>query len=567
MTAVNVFLRQRDGTALGPLTKNAVEVLWDAHVIDENTPVSEDGETFLPVEAHEALHAHLQTVKSELDHGRDPWPEQVEVRAPRAPEAVEAKSMTALLLLHAQKRAHGVLRCRGAHGSIHLHLRDGKVVTVDGTGQHTLDHWLLSEALVTPPQLEAARTQAPTMGGDLGAALVAGGALAPDLYFEKLVGWATALVSQTLFWPMDQVSFEPCEVPPPNVPLGLDRFALPFIALREGVSRSTLEEKLLPQRTCPLIPSQLDGLTIEETKPKPRELRALNAINGAKTLGDLLDELGGSDERSRDVLRAVLFATEAGFVVMGADPLLEKERGTAAKLRQELEAYRKKSFFERLTVTEKTSDEDVRQRYADLVKIHHPDTLRPGVAEALRTVREEFFQAVTEAFEALETSDQRYNYALDLDAGRVGQGDEQERVRALLEAETSFKKAEILLRMKKYDEALEMVGAAIELVPDEHEFKIFEAYANYLNETRRGENSGDATKAIKAILGVLKIDANIARGYLYLGYLHKSVSKNELAVKYFKKVLEYDEAHPEAVREVRLANARKEKEKKRRWGL
>ena len=65
----------------------------------------------------------------------------------------------------------------------------------------------------------------------------------------------------------------------------------------------------------------------------------------------------------------------------------------------------------------------------------------------------------------------------------------------------------------------------------------------------------------------MKNDANIASGYLYLGHLQNAQGKEDLAFKYFEKVLEYDEHHPEALSQVRVGRLRKEKKKKKRFGF
>jgi tetratricopeptide (TPR) repeat protein len=565
-----VFLRDREGQPVGPITPTALEVLWDARVVDRGTPVSFDGVAFGPVGDHAELLEHLEAVKRKLDEGEDPWPERVRVHAPSAPPETpgEAETTTALLLRHARLRSRGVLELPTDAGTVTLTFRDGKIVAVHADDpRFALDSWLIEAGLASTSQLDEARQRAPAMGGDLGGALVAGGALAPDVYFENLKTWARSTVGRCLLRRFDAPRFTPEDVPPPPVPLGFDRYGLLLEALREVTDRSELERRLLDRREAPLIPSQVEGASFEDMKPRPRELRVVNAINGAVTLGNLLDELGGSDDRSRDVLRAVLFATEAGFVVFGVDPRLEKDEQEARRLERLFEEMQAKNFFELFEVSEKSSDEEVRQRYADFAKLYHPDRLRQNAAPALRDITERIFAYINEVFSELETSDQRYQYALDLDAGRVGGAADRQKVEAALEAETAFKKAEILLRMKKYDEAIEQIDAALALTPGETEFQILRTYCVYLEAARKGDGEAAAATAIKTILNLMKTDANIARGYLYLGYLNKAVNKPEVATRYFKKVLEYDEAHPEATREVRLANARKERTKKRRWSL
>jgi curved DNA-binding protein CbpA len=221
-------------------------------------------------------------------------------------------------------------------------------------------------------------------------------------------------------------------------------------------------------------------------------------------------------------------------------------------------------YFDILQVTERNSDEETRTRYADLAKEHHPDKLRPGAALELVEARREIFALISEAFDALQTEAQRYAYAHDLEQGKVGSTDDLLKAQNVLRAETLFKKGGILFKMRRYDEALAHLDEAVTLKPDDNEFKVFRAYYGYRLTSKTGSDPEAAQKSIKTILGLMKNDANIAAGYLFLGHLNKEIGKPDLAGRYFEKVLEYDEKNQEALREVRLANLRQEKGKKKR---
>lgn len=571
-----VYLRHISGTSLGPLTKQALEVLFDARVIDESTWVSADGEEYRPLSEQATLLEQLRTTKSQLDHGEDPWPDRISVRAPLPPPKAGGENgdgppatTLAWLVDLAVKRAQGVLRLPTPDGEVRLSYRDGKIVIVEANDPAlSLSTWMVDEHLVTPSQIAEAEEKAPSIGTDLGGALVGAGVISPSIYFEKLRLWATTTIGRCMLRSFTNGGFDLQDVSPPTVPLGFDRFGLLFESLRQVADRKTLELRLLEKRGCPLIPSHIEGVSLEDTKPKPRELRALNAINGVLTLGDVLDQLGGSgDDRTRDVLRAILFATEAGFVIFGQDPIVEKELADARLLEQEYREFRKLNWFELLRVSETSSDEDVRRQYTELAKKYHPNRIRHGAEVSLREANERLFAIINEAFGALETSDQRYQYAHDLEAGRAGAAD-RAHTEAGIEADTYFKKAEILLRMKKYDAAVDQVSDALKRTPSNREFQVFRAYASYLSEYRRGGGEDSVRNAMKAISGIMQYDASIARGYLYLGYLNKALKKDDVSTKYFKKVLELEPAHPEATREVRVAAARKDrKDKKKRWGL
>ena len=100
-----------------------------------------------------------------------------------------------------------------------------------------------------------------------------------------------------------------------------------------------------------------------------------------------------------------------------------------------------------------------------------------------------------------------------------------------LQSETYFKKAEILLRVRKYGEALEHIEEAIALNPQDTEFKVFRTYLHFFTGVADEEA---AIEAIKGILDLMKTEPNIASGYLYLGHLNKEAGKAQVAVRYFE---------------------------------
>lgn len=581
-----LYLKHTSGDAIGPLSMTAVEVLFDSRVVTSKTPISFDGERYSAIEEWPEILRRLESIKTQLNEGQNVWDDDP-VRAPSRgttpaapvapprpatpPKALARpaeSTMVGRMLRIAAKKRSGLLRLTCPEGSLSISYKDGSVAAVS-TDLHDLDiaAYLLRTKALDAASIEAGVTHAPKMGGDLGGALISMGKIQPHVYFEKFIEWAKELLGAAVARTFTTVEFEEGEQPAPPFPLGLDRLGVPVQAVRAGLGRGRLSEILMPKRPCPLIISQVDGVKLEEVKLKPRELRALKGVNGVKTLGELIDDLGGSEEKSLPILQAVHFAEQAGFVVFGDDPLHRKEAAEAQEILAQFERLDKRSYFEVLGVSEQSSDEEVRSRYADYAKKYHPDKIRAEAAPVLLEARRKLFALVSEAADALETEAQRYKYAHDLEQGFVGSHDAMEKVQASLQSETHFKKAEILLRVRKYAEAQGELEMAIKLNPDDTEFKILREYIVYLVAAKQKDGEAVAAeKATRAILGLMKLNANIASGYLYLGHLQNALGKEELALKYFEKVLEYDEHHPEATSQVRVGRMRKDRKKKKRWG-
>jgi tetratricopeptide (TPR) repeat protein len=572
-----VYLRHREGESIGPMPLRALEVLFDSRVVDEGTPISEDGVMFKALRDFPLILGRMVEVKELLGHGQDPWSDAASPRgasgaraapAPRSPlDAVEAARPLRAMLVAAVDKATGRLTLRSDEGDLEIRYKEGKIVAIESTIEaFQLESYLQAHGIANAASLAQARERAPMMGGDIGGALISLGLVQPHTYFERFIGWAKTTLGAAVVHPFIDASFAREDVPNPPVPLGFDRLGILMEIVRDATDKTFLDERTLEKRPCPLIPSQVEGVKIDDMKLKASELRVINAVNGAKSFGEIIDTLGGSEQKALEIMRVVHFASETGFIVFGEDPLHNKELQEAAKLRDTFERLRKKNNFEIIGVTEKATDDDVRSKYNELAKMYHPDKIRAGAAAELLEVRRELFGLITEAFNGIETEAQRYEYANDLAQGRMGSEEELNKVQSVLHAETLFKKAEILSKVKKYDEALHHIEEAIGLKPDDVEFKIFRAYYAYRHAQRIGGADADPQIAIKAILGLMKNDANIASGYMFLAQLYKDAGKQDVAVKYFEKVLEYDERNPDAMREVRLANMRADKSKKKgKW--
>lgn len=563
-----VYLRQSDGAALGPLLTRDLEVLYDSRLVDEGTWVSDDGTAYKTLREWPELLARLLEVKEMLGIGGDPWAGTEDLSSGPNLAADDETSLLRVILDLAVSKASGRLVLENDDGHLTVAFKDGNVATIDTTiPALTLERYLLDEKVCDATAIATGKERAPMMGGDLGAALISTGAVQPHEWFEKLVAWAYRALAGTVTREFTSRSFEAADIPAPPVPLGMDRLGVAFELVRR-LDKSRFVDFFDEFGGCPVIPSQVDGVTVEETKPKPKELRVLNAIDGVKTVEQLVDALASDDKTTPWVRQALYYAVKTGFAVLGDDPRLKRERDEAVVLLEKYEKLREKTLFDILDVTERSTDDEVRARYTDYAKQYHPDTLRARAAPELLEARKRIFELIGEAFEALDTEAKRFQYAHDLEQGLVGSSQDLQKVQDALQSETLFKKAEILLRVKKYKEALHHIEEAIKLNGEDTEFKILRAYIVYLDAARQGDAVPAATAAIKHILALMKNNANIANGYLYLGHLNKVVDKGAVAVKYFEKVLEYDPNHPEATREVRIARMRDAKKKKKKiWPL
>ena len=118
-----------------------------------------------------------------------------------------------------------------------------------------------------------------------------------------------------------------------------------------------------------------------------------------------------------------------------------------------------------LGLTAEASPADIKKAYFKAAKTYHPDRLAGLDLGDLRQTASEIFARMGEAFEILSDPEARRNYDGVL-RGEFSQGDAQQ----LAQAETSFRKGEVLLRMGDFAGALTYLQPAVQLWDQEPEY-------------------------------------------------------------------------------------------------
>ncbi|MEM1024675.1 MAG: DnaJ domain-containing protein [Myxococcota bacterium] len=567
-----LYLRGSNGKRVGPIALQWLEVLFDARVVDENTPISLSGKAFRPISDWPEINRRLEDVRARLRAGDNPWSETLAARpaeesVQRVEQAVQEAGASArplsVMIRLAVARGDGGLSVQRPGSRVAFTLRDGRItgLTVEDDELSLFSH-LQRGKLVPPQSLSEAQARAADFGGDLGGALVGMGVLPGDLFFETYVNWALSVLAQVMLHGGES-EFKEDAGPPPAIPLSFDRLGVFLQAIRL-LPRARLSEQLMPARNRPLVLSQVDGVSRESLGLKPRELRVMNAVNGARSLAELLDELGSNDEMTFAILRTVFFATEAGLLVLGDDPQHRQEKAQLEQLRKELGDLEKANEFDVLGVSPKSKTEEVRNAYTELAKKYHPDGLRQEALPELRQLRERAFARIGEAFGALDSESKRKRRAEEIAQDSPDAREAEQRAINAATAETLYKKAEILLRVRKYDEALEHLDQALRLQPEVLDYRILQLHARYLQGTGPDgvEGAAEAADEISQLLGT----AESLLGFLTLAQLNKAIGRSEDALRYYRRVLDLDASNSEAKAEVRISTLRKEKTKRNKKG-
>jgi len=205
----------------------------------------------------------------------------------------------------------------------------------------------------------------------------------------------------------------------------------------------------------------------------------------------------------------------------------------------------KADHFEVLGLDRKTATPaETKRNFFVLAKELHPDTVTDATLADLREVKERLFARINEAAQVLGDEKHRKEYESELD-GKAENVD----VSRIFAAEENFQKAEIFIKARKYQEGLDLLEQAIQMNADEAEFYAWRGYAKFLLSKDRKQSfeecASDCRKALKMVERCLP-------AHLFLGHMGKALGDLKLAKKCYTRVLELDEKHIEAQRELRL---------------
>jgi len=204
---------------------------------------------------------------------------------------------------------------------------------------------------------------------------------------------------------------------------------------------------------------------------------------------------------------------------------------------------REKNLFARLGIPETASRDEVKQAYLAMAKQFHPDRIAAGGLTDLAEVVRDFFTAVNEAYETLSDDRKRAEYLLGL------KGIGKERADG---ARVDFQKGEACFRTRDFARARGFYESAIRADP-RPEYQAALAYVFLVDPQGR-----DRAKA-RALLDEATQDPKCDRAFYTAGILARDEGDEAAAERMFRAALEANARHPEAVRELRLIQARRSK--------
>ncbi len=361
-----------------------------------------------------------------------------------------------------------------------------------------------------------------------------------------------------------------------------------------------IQQKFSQKRLQEIMKGYLDQYLVKNTEPPyrlqdmgigPVELQLISLVNGSRTLRDVIATSKMGLPRTIQLLYSLLSAqmitsrSQAETVkeaekhpVPMQEKKVPKQEEKAPKQekkapKQELSAEKKKlrdslvkrylelkesNYFEILGVKQDASKDEIKKVYFKLAKQYHPDKYFVDEEDENKKTTGEIFRMISRAYNVLIHDDERKKYENFL---RTGKSDEEasREVSNIVNAEIQFQKGEVFLKKRNYSSALEAFNQAIEMNPKEGEYYVYLGWTMF-KKFHPGQKLG-MKEAEEQIRKGISINPRIHDAYLFLGNIFKLDGREAEAEKQFQKTLEYNPDCTEALREIRLINMRREKEK------
>jgi hypothetical protein len=215
----------------------------------------------------------------------------------------------------------------------------------------------------------------------------------------------------------------------------------------------------------------------------------------------------------------------------------------------------RQNYFEMLAAKESSDRNEIRHKYVTLAKKWHPDRLPPELSE-LRPWVEEIFHLITVANDTLSDDKKRAEYQKTLMQGG-GTPESERKLNVMVEAAINFQKVDVLVKRRRYAEALALCDSAMEVVRKEPDYPAMKAWILLLSQGVEDEGVADAIREL--LRKTFALNPDHVHGHFVRAHFLKRRGDHEKALKHFKKVAKLDPKNLEALREVRVGEMRKSK--------
>lgn len=243
--------------------------------------------------------------------------------------------------------------------------------------------------------------------------------------------------------------------------------------------------------------------------------------------------------------------TRASAAPPPVEPLSEELHQLWNELVARHDQAKEQNLFEVLGLGQNATTQEVKGAFLPLIKKWHPDRLPPELSD-LRPWADRYFHKINQAHDTLSNPKKRAEYVASL-GGEVDQ--EQEQVDRTLRAAMEFRKVEVLMKRRLWNDAEELLQTVFEL--DDSDADFYVAKAKILLQKMRSKGTrAQLSRVSEALDQAIALHAEHVEAWYMRGELAEREDDGSRALKAYKRVLSLAPSHLQASRKVRLANMR-----------
>lgn len=344
------------------------------------------------------------------------------------------------------------------------------------------------------------------------------------------------------------------DVQPDLIVPKIDIFSLIYDGVKQNSPIKYLEGKFLPFKNHYIAITENFPVYLTNFPFDHLEQKFLKSLEENPSLVQLLER---TELSLIDSLKILEILTLCGMVKFVNDFETARNQSEAAnpKIIQLKEAILRdyanmenKNYYEILEVGRKATQEEIKKAYLKLVKSYHPDKFQhlPLGKDVMQKVSH-IFQKIQIAYDTLSDPGARASYDEALSAPDLKEMIDQ--TEAIVNAEIAFKKGEILLKKRKYDEAEKYFREAVYLNDKEPEYLL--SLAITLLFQKKANFDEYDLESRKLLEKVVYMNPYFDKGYYYLGVHNKLRGDNKEAILCFKKALSINPDNKEAMMELK----------------
>jgi tetratricopeptide (TPR) repeat protein len=455
-------------------------------------------------------------------------------------------------------RLTGMLRF--ARGEAHCSIRFVKGHLVYGFASEKKLHMgevMVAEGLLSRENLDRATQVVTTEKKRLGEALESLGLVDSELLEEFLAIHLREILLHLFSWRDGMYAFEEQD------PESKLEFDFP-IKMTTGEAIIDAVRRVKDRQSILFALGDLEGVLLQSTEPLLRFQRVslttvdgfvLSRVDGTLSAAEIIRITPLEDE----AVESSLFALLATGILEHAPEEAKVERPSSAQfLRQEILDFHRKlsdsNHFEVLGLRPTAREKDVKAAFLRLAKRYHPDVHHDPALSDLQDKLETIFISVTEAHRVLSDPNSREAHRVQVEGpspavrgapsapARPAPVPTPDPASQAAHAEGLFHAGEERFQEAKYWEAMALLGEAVRVAEGRLLLRarllLAKAFLKHPEKEREAE---------KELLAVLEADPEHGEAHFHLGTIYKRRGWTARASSMFRKVLELDPSHREAI--------------------